>query len=344
MTMDARRFVAGRRRPVPSGAGVLVEMVPPADRGLPLMVTATVAGVDLRGWAADHRTDLEQWLHRHGAVLFRGFGPPSVPDFEAFFASLYPDLVAEHERSSPRSHVAGNVFTSTDHPADQRIYVHNEMSYSSTWPARLAFHCVAAPETGGQTPLADVREVYRLIDPAIRDRLVRRGVCYVRNYGDRFGLPWQTSFQTDDRARLEEYARQAGLTVVWRPDGGLRTRRTGPVTARHPVTGDVVWFNHATFFHVSTLEPTIRDGLLAELPEADLPTNSYYADGDPIEPEVLDHLRAAYERATVSFPWQAGDILLVDNMLVAHGRAPFTGARKVVVAMAQPVAEAETRA
>jgi alpha-ketoglutarate-dependent taurine dioxygenase len=96
-----------------------------------------------------------------------------------------------------------------------------------------------------------------------------------------------------------------------------------------------VWFNHAAFFHVSTLEPSIREPLLAEFPEADLPHNTYYGDGSAIEPAVLDEIRAAYQQEMVIFPWQAGDILMLDNMLTAHGRMPFMGGRKVVVGMAE---------
>jgi alpha-ketoglutarate-dependent taurine dioxygenase len=98
----------------------------------------------------------------------------------------------------------------------------------------------------------------------------------------------------------------------------------------------MVWFNHLTFFHVSTLPSQVQETLLAELGEQDLPNNTYYGDGSPIEPEVLDELRSLYHQETISFPWQAGDILLLDNMMVAHGRSPFAGPRKVVVAMAEP--------
>jgi alpha-ketoglutarate-dependent taurine dioxygenase len=99
----------------------------------------------------------------------------------------------------------------------------------------------------------------------------------------------------------------------------------------------MVWFNHGTFFHVSTLDPETRLALLAQVGEADLPNNTYYGDGSPIEPEVLDHLREAYRRETVSFPWEAGDVLMVDNMLVAHGRSPFAGPRQILVGMSHPI-------
>ena len=50
---------------------------------------------------------------------------------------------------------------------------------------------------------------------------------------------------------------------------------------------------------------------------------------------MLDHIREVYEQEKLVFPWQKGDVLLVDNMLTAHGRKPYSGARKIVVGMAQ---------
>jgi alpha-ketoglutarate-dependent taurine dioxygenase len=106
---------------------------------------------------------------------------------------------------------------------------------------------------------------------------------------------------------------------------------------RHPRTGEEVWFNHATFFHVTTLEPAIRESLLGEFEEDEFPTNSFYGDGSPIETSALDELREIYRQETVTFPWDRGDVLLLDNMLVAHGRAPYVGPRNVLVGMAEPV-------
>jgi hypothetical protein len=85
---------------------------------------------------------------------------------------------------------------------------------------------------------------------------------------------------------------------------------------------------------VSSLPTHVQDSLLALVKEEDLPRNTYYGDGTPIEAETLVAIREAYNQATISFPWRQGDVLMLDNMLIAHGRAPFVGPRKVVVAMA----------
>jgi len=159
---------------------------------------------------------------------------------------------------------------------------------------------------------------------------------YVRNFGDGFGLPWQAVFQTTEKAVVEVFCRTNNIEFEWKAGDRLRTRQIRSTIAKHPLTGELVWFNHAAFFHVSTLEPTIRSALLAEFGEENLPHNTYYGDGSPIEPAVLDEIRQSYIQETTIFPWLTGDILILDNMLTAHGRMPFIGSRKVLVGMAEP--------
>ncbi|MHC5718066.1 MAG: TauD/TfdA family dioxygenase, partial [Nostoc sp.] len=183
--------------------------------------------------------------------------------------------------------------------------------------------------------IADTRKLLQRIDGKICDRFTQKGVMYVRNFGDGFGLPWQTVFQTTNPAEVEAFCHSNGIEFEWKEGNRLRTRQVRQAVATHPQTNELVWFNHAAFFHVSTLEPSIREPLLAEFPESDLPHNTYYGDGSAIEPAVLDEIRAAYQQEMVIFSWQTGDILMLDNMLTVHGRMPFMGARKVVVGMAE---------
>ena len=159
---------------------------------------------------------------------------------------------------------------------------------------------------------------------------------YVRNFGTGLGLGWRDAFQTEDRGEVEAYCGENRIELEWRGGERLRTRQVRSAAALHPRTGERVWFNHATFFHVSTLEPRTRDVLLSALAEDELPNQTFYGDGSPIPPEVMDALRAAYHQATVRFPWEAGDLLLLDNMLTAHARDPFKGPRRVLTAMADP--------
>jgi 2,3-diaminopropionate biosynthesis protein SbnA len=306
---------------------------------LPLLAEPSGPGVNLEAWAASHRELLEQKLQQHGGILFRGFNLKEPEDLETFIRAVSGESLEYRERSSPRHAVKGNIYTSTDYPPSQMIFLHNENSYQQEWPLKIFFFCRQAPETGGETPIADVRKVLARISPEIRDRFAERRWMYVRNFGDGFGLSWHTVFQTTDKGTIERHCREKGIETEWKDGDRLRTRAVRQALARHPKTAELVWFNHATFFNVSTLDPVVRETLLSEFEDGELPTNTYYGDGSPIEPEVLDQLRAAYHAETVSFPWQHGDLLMLDNMLVAHGRAPYTGARQILVGMAEPVSQ-----
>jgi alpha-ketoglutarate-dependent taurine dioxygenase len=271
---------------------------------------------------------------KHGAILFRNFNLKSVADFEAFTEAASGELIPYRERSSPRHEVGERVYTSTDYPEDQKIFPHNEHSYSRTLPLKLFFFCRTPAQRGGQTPIADTRRIFQRISPETRQKFIEKKWQYVRNFGNGFGLPWQTVYQTEDKAVVEEYCRKALIEVEWLDGNRLRTRQVRPAIARHPRTGDQVWFNHATFFHVSTLDSLMRDVLLSQFKEIDLPNNTYYGDGSPIEPEVLDELRAAYLDELVTFEWQQGDVVLIDNMLTSHSRNSYAGPREILFAMA----------
>ena len=303
---------------------------------LPLLVEPAAGAVDLTAWVESHRAHVEERLHQHGAILFRNFRVRAAEEFERFVAAAGGEPLEYRERSSPRNAVSGRIYSSTEYPADQQIFFHNENSYAHVWPLKLFFFCLVAPAQGGETPLADVRRVYARLAPDVRERFARRGVMYVRNYSEWLGLPWQTVFQTSDPDALGEYCRGAGYEVAWKEGGRLQTRRVGPAVARHPRTGETVWFNHAAFFHITTLEPSVRGALLAQLEEDEYPNQTFYGDGTPIEDEVIEAVRDAYRREAVAFAWQQGDVLMLDNMLVAHARAPFSGGRKILVGMAEP--------
>jgi alpha-ketoglutarate-dependent taurine dioxygenase len=302
---------------------------------LPPILTPAFDGVDLIAWAKINRENIEELLLKHGSVLFRGFTVKEASRFEQFIGAVSTQPMEYRERSSPRSQVVGNIYTSTDHPSDQAIFLHNEQSYNLTFPLRIFFFCLTPARQGGETPIADCRKIFNRINPQIRELLMERKYLYVRNFGQGFGLSWQSAFQTTSKSIVEEYCREHDIEFEWKDDDRLTTRQVRQMAAAHPRTKEMIWFNHATFFHVSTLAPDLQRMLTNAFRQNDFPNNTYYGDGSMIEPEVLHHLRDVYQREMVTFPWQAGDILMLDNMLSAHGRAPFSGPRRVVVGMSE---------
>jgi alpha-ketoglutarate-dependent taurine dioxygenase len=330
------KFKISRRQGISiADTDLTIEQLPDSGKAMPFIIRPAMSGVDLLEHARINRESINEKLLRHGGILFRGFDVATAAQLEQFIRNLSGDLLQYSERSSPRTQVAGNIYTSTDYPADQEIFFHNENSYQQAWPLKIAFLCLTPALEGGETPIADTRKVYQRISADVRERFERKGVQYVRNFSRELGLPWQTVFQTDDPAVVERYCALGGIQCEWKGDHRLTTRVVRKAIASHPVSHELTWFNHAVFLHISTLPPDTRNALTGMFKDEDLPNNTYYGDGAPIEAEVLDHLREAYREEAVMFPWQTGDVLMLENMLVAHSRSPFTGPRKVLVGMSE---------
>jgi alpha-ketoglutarate-dependent taurine dioxygenase len=302
----------------------------------PLVIEPEVENLNAVEWARSARQLIETRLLEHGAILFRNFKTETADRFEEFARAIVPDLLDYRERAAPRKEVGKNIYTSTEYPSDVQIPLHHEMSYAHNWPMKLFFFCLQPAALGGATPIASDRLFLKRLNPAIQEIFLRKKVMYVRNYGEGLDLSWQEAFQTKERVVVENYCREAGTEFEWREGDRLRTRHVGQVMASHPKTGETVWFNHAHMFHQSNLDESFLASLLMEFDEESLPRNAFYGDGSPIEASVLEEVRETYAQTAVTFDWQQGDVLLVDNMLASHGRSSFIGPRKILVAMAEP--------
>jgi alpha-ketoglutarate-dependent taurine dioxygenase len=329
-------FIPKRKAVSASQQGWIKEELLRPEFSTALLVQPSVRGIDIVLWAAGNRDFIDARLLHHGAILFRHFDVTSVAVFERLIQATSSAAMDYHDRTSPRDQVSGQVYTSTTHPADQTILLHNENSYSWNWPTKIYFHCVVAPQAGGETPIADCRKVLRNINPRLRRLFEERQVMYVRNFGDGFGLTWQAAFETNEKSAVELFCRTAGIKCEWKDGNRLRTRQVRPAVAKHPPTSEMVWFNQAVLFHVASLGAMERAVLLSEFAEDDLPSNCFFGDGSAIEGSMLEEISEAYRQEKICFPWQKGDVLLLDNMLMAHGREAFVGKRQIVVGMSDP--------
>lgn len=336
--------------------------------GLPLVV---LAGGDpsldrLCGWLASHPDWVQEHLARHGAILFRGFAVSSPADFERLARAIDDELKNEYLGTSPRDGLTDYVFSASELPPVFPIPQHCEMSFVKEPPRRVFFCCLLEPQPGGgETPLVDFRKVWRDMDPEVRRRFEQGGIRIVRNYagpsgGSRFDLwklkRWDEMFLTTDKSVVEAKCREQGFEPVWTENEGLRLISTQPVFRDHPLTGERVWHNHTTTFHLSAapgeyrriydMRPTVKNFALWQFARAmvalqrstrspdEQSMHCTYEDGREIPDADMEHVRDLVWRHLSVYPWKQGDVVAIDNNSVAHGRLPYAGPRKVAVCWA----------
>lgn len=302
-----------------------------------VLATADARARDLPALAHAERAAIDAAVAATGGVLFRGFALDEHRFAETVAALCRP--LPYVYRSTPRTSVGAGVYTATEYPANQTIPLHCENAYQRDWPLRLVLYCDRAATHDGETPLADVARATAALDPRLVQRFRDRRIMYLRNYRPGLDLPWQTVFQTPERAEVERYCAAHDIAWEWLPGDALRTRQVCQAVVEHPRTGQPLWFNQAHLFHVSSLVPALRDALLSVYRPDELPRNAAFGDGAPIDPADLDAVRTVFDAHTMIFPWQRGDVLVLDNMAIAHGRRPFAGPRRVLVAMGDAYSE-----
>ncbi|MEV5788308.1 MULTISPECIES: TauD/TfdA family dioxygenase [unclassified Streptomyces] len=291
---------------------------------------------DPAGWAAASREGLASALAEHGAVVIRGLALHDTTDVAAVLDRLGVQPMAEKETFAARETYGPGLYSASPWPPNQPMCMHHELSYTLDPPGLLLFACLSEPTVGGATCVADAAAVLDALPGDLVDRFERDGWLLTRTYNDEIGATLTEAFGTTDRDAVEAYCRSQGISWAWQPDGSLRTAQRRRAVVRHPVDGRRCWFNQVAFLNEWTLAPEVREYLVEEYGTDGLPFNTFHGDGEPLDEDVVRLVNAAYEDHTVRTPWQAGDLLAVDNVRTAHSREAYEGPRSVVVAMASP--------
>jgi alpha-ketoglutarate-dependent taurine dioxygenase len=300
-------------------------------------VLRTEAAGDAARWAAKHRDALRAFVAEHGSLLVRGLGLRDAAETEAVFRQL-GSLMDEKEAFTPRQRYAPGVYSSSKWPPNEHMCMHHELSYAVELPSLMLFACLVAPTGGGETPVGDSPNVLNALPADLIERFDRVGWLLIRNYNNNdIGASIAEAFGADDRRAVERYCRANAIQFEWQPEGGLRTWQRRSAVVRHPRTGQRCWFNQIAFLNEWSMEPELREYLVDICGEDGLPFNTRFGNGDPIGADVVQVIDKVYEANTARERWQAGDLMLVDNIRTAHARESFEGPREVLVAMADAV-------
>jgi len=287
-------------------------------------------------WVSENKTNIEAMLETEGAVLVRNLNLRTEEAFQQFQNAYFGPGLDYLYRSTPRTTVMTGVYTASEYSPGLTVPMHSENAFQRDWPTVLMFYCLQPAVEGGATPLASLDDVTARIPTEIQNRFLSKGVRYIRNYTSGVDLPWETVFQSQSREEVSRYCTENEISYIWNDDGSLQTSQICQSFAIRPVDLKPIWFNQAHLFHPSSLDTRTRELLTRLVGPERLPRNATFGDGTPINNEDLDAVRAAFDNERKFFKWRLGDVLILNNMRVAHGRTPYRGRRRLLVAMGLP--------
>jgi len=317
------------------------------EQGAPPLFIDKAEGIDLTtdafiSWVEAKRRVLDALILAHGGIVLRGFPTRTAEQFNAL-VGLFPGFQNGYAAGmSPRNKVTGNVLESTRMVEDFKIILHSEMAYMKNYPPRIAFFCRQAATERGATTIGPAREVLKRLPARLRERLEAHKIHVVRNYApkgnsrdaaivaDAGQVGWDSAFFTEDRAEVEKICRKLGIEPTWNDDGSLTLVDVNEPFTVHPVTGERFYRNN---LHTNrTAGGDWGTESCASAGER-RPSGHFLDDGEPLIPQDAALIRNILEDIELAWQWRDGDLMILDNLQVFHGRETFSGPREVMVAL-----------
>ena len=306
------------------------------DKNFPVQVEveATISDADgAASWLSSERKTLLNILARNGAALLRGLPLSNALDFDACVVALELEnfTYAESLSNAVRVNKTKRVFTANEAPPEVEIFLHHEMAQTPTYPSKLLFFCEHSSDSGGSTPLCQSDLLLKqLADrmPQLIDELENKGVKYTNvmpasaDLDSGQGRSWQNTLGSKSKTSAETRLRDLNYTWEWLQDENLKVTTPVLPAIRRLDDGRKVFFNQLIAAYQGWKDSRNQDSKKIQ-----------FGDGSDISEESMDDVCEIAEKITYDHFWQKGDLLLVDNFLVMHGRRPFFGTRKVLASL-----------
>jgi len=302
--------------------------------------SASEANILSREWMDEFKEVVLSEVKLNGGILLRGFNVLNRQDYKTLIEGFGINLHKYIGGNNPRSEVLEKVYESTSYPPDWEISLHSEMSHLSHYPDFISFFCERAPAKnhGGRTPVASNIRILELMPKDLVSRMKETGLRYVQRMPKKsgsmsFGRVWSEVFQNTDKGQIEKFIESHGNRYEWGNDESLMVSFFQSATKTHPERKCEVWFNQAEQWHHTNLKPEVVSFIQKRFGDQGFPHHSGYANGSEFEIEELSQIRAIYKSEARYFDWQQNDVLILDNLLMSHGRESYKGERSILVAM-----------
>ncbi|HUC59573.1 MAG TPA: TauD/TfdA family dioxygenase [Streptosporangiaceae bacterium] len=309
----------------------MLACVPVAGR--PPRVDAALTNDTAASWVLSHRGEIEELLLRHGCLVVSGLGVSSAADLAKVRSGLGHVPVRSREPFAPRQDFGDGVYSWPEWSAAREMCMHHEQGYATDYPGLLLMACVRGPAEGGALLLADTRRFLTLLPERLAKRLAAEGWLLRRNFLPRLGLGWREALDVRYPSEVAGVCAERDIEFEWLDSETLRLWQRRAAIVTHQVTGEKCAFSDLLFMSQWSIAKPERDLLIHAFGADGLPFNSYYGSGEELAEEDYWVLVRAYQQVTVEVNWQQGDVLIIDNVMTAHGREPYVGAWDIPTAL-----------
>lgn len=207
------------------------------------------------------------------------------------------------------------------------------MAQTPVYPAKLFFFCEQSAETGGATPVCPSYLLWEQLThrfPAFAHDCQEKGLRYSHTMpgesdaGSGMGRSWRDTFGVTEREQAEHRLLGLAYTWEWLADGSLRVTTPRLQAVRDLGDGRKSFFNQLIAAYCGWKDA-----------RNDPSKSITFGDGSPLDPEAVQGAITVANQISCDVKWQQGDVALLDNFAVMHGRKPYTGVRKLLASLAE---------
>lgn len=237
----------------------------------------------------------------YGVLLFRGF-ETDVSTFAEFSNSLSTDFIDYTGGAFNRKMIneEPTILTVTDFMDEVKL--HGEMYYTKNPPLMIWFFCANPPLQDGETIVCDGEQFYHELSSSMKDLLTRKKLKFSGTISKE---DWQKKYKTNDFNLVEEACKSDGMEVEINEDQSIYRQFITPAIHKSKAGQDYVFINSLLAAkHIN-------------------PETVCFDDDSEITDDIVSELNEIAERISVNISWQKGDILMIDNTSIMHGRKAF---------------------
>lgn len=242
-------------------------------------------------------------------LLFRGFNvdPDKFKQFTELFSTNFVSYVGG---AYGREMINGDktLLSVTGGKLQFPVPLHGEMYYRKHKPDIIWFYCATPALKDGETTICDGTQVYNELSPSTQELLHQKRLKYIRTYP---ASAWQKIYQTDDLSLVESICNENDMQLKVHQDSSITTEYVTSAIQESRCGNYKVFINNI----LPVVEQESK-GSNASIVR--------FEDDSKIPDDILKEIKTVTDKLTHSVAWQKGDILMVNNTRLLHGRNSFS--------------------